>query len=148
MTLDDILKNWAEDSVIDDLNLDETSMKSARLHSKYLELYSLAKLQLKKREMQLNNLRKDKWMYYNGKMTKDELDERQWPYDPFNGMAKPLKGDMEMFYSTDPDISKLTVQIDYQKTLVEALHDIMDNIKWRHSNIKNILDWKKFTAGM
>jgi hypothetical protein len=32
--------------------------------------------------------------------------------------------------------------------MVETLQDIMDNIKWRHSNIRNIIDWKKFTAGM
>jgi hypothetical protein len=62
-------------------------------------------------------------------------------------MAKPMKGDMDMFYSTDSDISKLVAQIDYQKVIVETLQDIMDNIKWRHSNIKNIIDFKKFTSG-
>ena len=148
MTLDDVLKTWAEDSVIDEVMIDETSIKTAKLHSKYLELFSLAKLQLKRRESQLVSLKKDKWMYYNGKMTKEDMDERGWKYDPFNGMAKPLKGDMDLFYATDSDISKLSAQIDYQKVLVDTLQDIMDNIKWRHSNIRNIIDWKKFTAGM
>ena len=147
MTLDDILKDWKEDSIIDDINLDETSMKSAKLHAKYLEIFSISKLQLKRRESQLIALKKDKWLYYNGKMTKADMDERQWKYDPFDGMAKPMKGDMDMFYSTDSDISKLVAQIDYQKVIVETLQDIMDNIKWRHSNIKNIIDFKKFTSG-
>jgi hypothetical protein len=148
MQLDEILKLWEADSKIDEVNLDESSVKSAALHSKYLELYSLAKLALKKKELSMANLRKDKWLYYNAKMTKEEMDERGWAYDPFNGMSKPLKSDMDMFYTTDPDIIKLQGQIEYQATIVEALKDIMDNIKWRHTTIKNIIDWKRFTSGI
>ena len=147
MQLEDILKLWETDSVIDDVNLDETSIKGARLHSKYLELYSIAKLNLKKKELNMAHLRKDKWLYYNGKMSKEEMDARGWPYDPFSGMAKPLKSDMELFYSTDTDTMKLQGQIEYQCTIVEALKDIMDNIKWRHATIKNIITWKQFVSG-
>jgi hypothetical protein len=63
-------------------------------------------------------------------------------------MSKPLKSDMDMFYSTDPDIIKLQGQIEYQVTIVETLKDIMDNIKWRHTVIKNIIDFKRFTSGI
>jgi len=147
MQLEDILKLWETDSVIDDVNLDETSIKGARLHSKYLELYSIAKLNLKKKELNMAHLRKDKWLYYNGKMSKEEMDARGWPYDPFSGMAKPLKSDMELFYSTDTDTMKLQGQIEYQCTIVEALKDIMDNIKWRHTTIKNIIDHRRFVSG-
>ena len=146
MQLEDILKLWETDSVIDDVNLDETSIKGARLHSKYLELYSIAKLNLKKKELNMAHLRKDKWLYYNGKMSKEEMDARGWPYDPFSGMAKPLKSDMELFYSTDTDTMKLQGQIEYQCTIVEALKDIMYNIKWRHATIKNIITWKHFVS--
>jgi hypothetical protein len=148
LQLEDILKLWETDSVIDEINLDETSVKSASLHSKYLELYSIAKLNLKKKELAMAHLRKDKWLYYNGKMTKEEMDANGWSYDPFAGMSKPLKSDMEMFYSTDSDIMKLQGQIEYQSTIVETLKDIMDNIKWRHTTIKNIIDWKRFTSGV
>lgn len=145
--LEDILKLWETDSIIDETNLDETSIKSARLHSKYLELYSIAKLSLKKKELTMAHLRKDKWLYYNGKMTKEQLDKNGWPYDPFSGMAKPLKGDMELFYTTDSDVMRLRAQIEYQETIVEALKDIMDNIKWRHTTIKNIIDHRRFVSG-
>jgi hypothetical protein len=147
MTLDTILTLWKEDSKIDDVNLDVTSIASASLHSKYLELYSIAKLRYKKKDLEMAVLKKDKWLYYNGKMTKEDMDSRGWNYDPFAGMAKPLKSDMEMFYETDPDISKLRLTMDYQQTVVDALKDILDNIKWRHSTIKNILDFRRFTSG-
>ena len=148
MTLDDILKMWTEDSKIDEINLDVTSMKSAQLHAKYLELYSLSKLQFKKGELSMAVLKKDKWLYYNGKMSKEDIDSRGWSYDPFAGMAKPLKSDMDLFYETDADISKLKMKLDYQQTIVESLKDILDNIKWRHTHIKNMIDFRRFTAGV
>ena len=147
MTLDEILTLWKQDSKIDEAHLDVTSILCASLHSKYLELYSIAKLRGKKKDLEMAILKKDKWLYYNGKMSKEDMDSRGWNYDPFAGMAKPLKSDMDMFYETDVDISKLRLTMDYQQTIVDTLKDILDNIKWRHSTIKNIITWKQFTSG-
>ena len=138
---------WEADSVIDEINLDETSIKSAKLHAKYLQLLSIAKLRLKKKEMEFDAVKKDKWLYFEGKMTKDQMDERGWKYDPFDGGTKPMKSNMDYYYKSDSDLTRLQSQIDYQKTLIDTLIDIMDNIKWRHQNIRNIIDWKRFTAG-
>ena len=148
MTLDDILQMWKKDAVIDDILLDEETKKSANLHAKYLEIFSLHKLELKKKEIQMDALKKDKWRYYNGKMTQEEMDKNNWKYDPFDGGTKPLKSDMDMYYTTDEDMVKLKAQIDYQKTIIETLEEIMGNIRWRHTHVKNILDFKKFTSGM
>lgn len=147
MLLDDILNEWKKDGAIEDNNLDGTTVKTAVLHGKYLELFSIAKLQLKRKDAELAELKKDKWLYYTGKMTKEDMDERGWPYDPFNGGTKPLKSDLDMYYASDPDIKKLCAQIDYQKTIVEALDEILATIRWRHQAIRNILDFKKFVAG-
>ena len=148
MTLDDILQMWKKDVAIDDILLDEETKKSANLHAKYLEIFSLHKLELKKKEIQMDALKKDKWRYYNGKMTQEEMDKNNWKYDPFDGGTKPLKSDMDMYYNTDTDMVKLKAQIDYQKTIIETLEEIMGNIRWRHTHVKNILDFKKFTSGM
>ena len=148
MILDEILKMWSEDVKIDDLNLDEETTKSAKLHSKYLELFTLAKLQLKRNETEMNKLRKNKWLYFSGKMTKEEMDKLGWQYDPFNGMTKPLKSDLDMYYNSDEDIIRVAGKIDYQKMMVEVLEEIMNNLRWRHTNIKNILEFKKFTSGV
>jgi len=148
MDLNNILIMWKKDAVIDDICLDEETIKSSKLHAKYLELFSMAKLMLKKKEMEHGSTKKDKWLYYTGKMTKDDMDSRGWKYDPFDGMSKPMKSDMDMYYSTDEDLVKIKAQVDYQKTIIETLEEIMSNIRWRHTHIKNILDFKKFTSGM
>lgn len=148
MDVEELLRQWANDSKISENALDETTLRTAVLHSKYLELYTLAKLRLKKKELDLAILKKDKWLYYNGKMTKEEMDERGWQYDPFNGMNKPLKGDMEMYYNTDSDIAATKMQAEYIGVYLDTCKEILDTLRWRHQNIKNILDFKKFQAGV
>jgi len=147
VNLEDILEMWKKDSPIDEMNLDAASIQSAKLHSKYLELLSITKLLQRRREMEFKILLKDKWLWYNGKMTKAEQDERGWGYDPMSGL-KVLKGDMDYFYNSDPQIQLAQSQIEYIKTTIEALTDIMENIKWRHQNIKNMIDWRRFTSGV
>lgn len=148
MSLNDILESWKKDSVIDDSALDEDTVKTSKLHAKYLEIYSLSKLQLRKKEFDLEKIKKDKWLYYTGKMTKSDMDARGWAYDPFQGMSKPLKSEMSMYYETDEDLVKVKAGIDYQKSIIDTLEEIMNNIRWRHSHIKNIIEFRKFTSGM
>jgi hypothetical protein len=148
MDVEDLLKQWANDSKINDNALDETTLRGAMLHSKYLELYTIAKLRLKKKELDYAILKKDKWLYYNGKMTKDEMDSRGWAYDPFHGMSKPLKGDMEMYYNTDTDIAECKMGIEYISVYVDTCKEILDTLRWHHQKIRNILEFKKFQAGV
>ena len=147
LQLDEIIEMWKKDSVIDEMNLDEASLKSANLHSKYLEMISIYKLQLKKREADFKVLLKNKWLWYNGKMSKDQIDDLGWEYDALNGL-KVMKGDMDYYYDSDPHIQEAQAKIEYIKTIIETLKEIMDNIKWRHQSIKNAIDWRKFTSGV
>ena len=73
---------WKEDSIIDDLKLDDTTIKMARIHSKYLELITISKMQRKKKDLDYKTLLKDKWLYYNGKLSKEQIDSFKWEYDP------------------------------------------------------------------
>ena len=144
--LEQILEMWKTDGVIDKHDLSEESIKTPKLHAKYLELLSIYKLQLKKTEGEEYVLLKDKFLYYNGKMTQEEIEDRGWEYDPFHGM-KILKGDMEQFYRSDKEIQAFQQKIEYYKTIISTLEEIIGNIKWRSNTIKNIIEWKKFEAG-
>ena len=44
LSLEDILAQWAEDAKFDENNLDSETIKTSRLHAKYLEMFSLYKL--------------------------------------------------------------------------------------------------------
>lgn len=147
LTLEDVLESWKKDAVIDELNLDETSKQTARLHAKYLELLSVTRLRLKQKEMEQKVLLRDKWLHFNGKLDKDTIDKYGWPYDPFNGL-KIMKSDMEYYFNSDPELQRQESQIAYLKTLVDTLQEIMENLKWKHQTIKNMIEWRKFTSGV
>ena len=147
MNIEEVLKMWKEDSIIDDLKLDDTTVKLARVHSKYLELITIAKMRRKKKDLDYKTLLKDKWLYYNGKLSKEQIDIFKWEYDPFGGLNKPLKGDMNYYYDADTDIQKAQAALEYDKVLIETLEEIMNTIRWRHQNIGNIIKWRSFEAG-
>lgn len=146
MNLESVLEMWKKDAEIDQFNLDETSRQTPALHAKYLEFLSIAKLQLKKAEMDQKKLLKDKWLYYNGKMDAEAIEEKGWEFDPFNGL-KVLKGEMDYYYDADIDIQRSEEKIEYFKTYIDTLMEIVNTLKWRHSTVKNIIDWRKFEAG-
>ena len=146
MDLKTILDEWKGDCEISELHLDETSREVPILHSKYLDKLMNAKLILKKCEFEQKLLLKQKWLYYNGKMDKDEIEKLEWDPDPFDGL-KILKGEMNYYYDADPEIQKSEEKIQYYKTIVDTLIEIIDNLKWRHQTISNIIKWKQFQSG-
>ena len=146
LDLEAILTMWREDSEISEFNLDEESRKTPSLHTKYLEIHSLTKLRLKKAELDQKTLLKDKWLYYNGKMDEETIREKGWNFDPFNGL-KVLKGDMDHYYDADTDIQQSEERIAYYKTIIDTLDEIINNLRWRHSIIKNMIDWRRFESG-
>tara|TARA_R100000231_G_C5297747_1_gene156606 strand:+ start:329 stop:772 length:444 start_codon:yes stop_codon:yes gene_type:complete len=146
MNLESVLEMWKKDSEIPQYNLDETSRQTPTLHAKYMEFMSIARLQMKKAEMEQKTLLKKKWLYYNGKMTQEQIEKEGWDFDPFEGL-KVLKGEMDYYYDADSDIQKSEEKITYYKTYIETLTEIINVLKWRHSTIKNIIDWRRFEAG-
>lgn len=146
INLESILSDWETDCQIDESNLSRTSVNTAKLHAKYLQLLSVNKLQFKKADLKQKTLLKDKWLYYNNKMSQEEIESKGWEYDPFKGL-KIMKGDMNHYYDSDIDIQKSEELLTYYKTLVETLQEIVTSLNWRHQTIGNIIKWKQFEAG-
>ena len=146
MNLEKILAEWRSENAIDEYHLDETSRDTPILHGKYLEYLSTAKLQLKRAEFKQKTLLKQKWLYHNGKMDAKQLIELGWEPDPFDGL-KVLKGEMEYYYDADPEIQKSEELIQYYKTIIETLQEIINNLNWRHQTISNMIKWKQFESG-
>jgi len=147
VNIEEVLKMWKDDSVIDEFKLDDVTIKTARMHSKYLELITIAKMSRKKRDFEYKTLLKDKWLYYEGKLSREQIDEFGWVYDPYKGLNKPLKGQMNYYYDADSDIQKMQALTEYDKVLIETLEEIMNTIRWRHQNIGNIIKWRAFESG-
>jgi c-di-GMP-related signal transduction protein len=146
LDLESILSEWKDDCQIPQHQLDEVSRSTPSLHAKYLQYLSLTKLQLKRAEHSQKNLLLQKWKYYNGKMSEDELKQTGWDLDPFDGL-RILKGEMDYYYDSDPEIQKSEEKMEYYKTIISTLTEIVDSLKWRHQTIGNIIKWRQFEAG-
>ena len=144
--LSDIQEMWKKDCLIDDIELDASSLQVPKLHAKYSEILSNQKLIQIRYEQQLKTLQKDKWLWYTGKLDQDTIQKKNWDYDPFNGLTI-LKSDYDKFFGADRDIQKAIEKMEYCRIVVEYLQDIVSQLTWRHQTIKNIIEWRKFMAG-
>jgi hypothetical protein len=79
-------------------------------------------------------------------MDQETVKEKGWTPDPFDGL-KILKGEMDYYYDSDPEIQRSEEKIQYLKTVIDTLTEIIDNLKWRHQTISNMIRWKQFESG-
>jgi hypothetical protein len=102
------------------------------------------KLKLTKHRAEFHALRRLKIRYYNGELSREELQEHDW--DQYQGI-KPIKSVQDDLLHGDDDLIKMTVRISYLEDMVYACESIMKSISGRGWDIKNSIEWKKFISG-
>jgi hypothetical protein len=145
MKLSDLQQSWAEDCKIDELNLGKESARTPNLHAKYLNFLTSTRLNLRKAESEYFNLRRLKYKYYRGELTHEELTDTGWLQWQGN---KPLKNEMDEFLQCDKDLIELQDKIEYFKTVLYQLEQVIRSLNSRTWDIKNCIEWNKFTSGM
>ena len=132
------------DIKINENDLNTESLNTPQLHNKYLVIYENSKLELEKLEFQEKILKRDKWLYYTGKMGDDDLKRNNW--DAFEHNI--LKTDIPMFLDADIDLQKIRAKISLQTSLVSYVEQVIKIITGRQWNIKSAIEWIKFTQGI
>jgi len=145
MVIDEVITMWEQDCIIEEKDLGRSSTDTAKLHAKYLRLLSDAKLRKAKLHADLSSMRKLKFRYYRGELTKAELTTLGWDQWQY---SKPLKAEMDEFLKGDEDIAKIQTRLSYIENMVEVLESIMTQIKARDWQIKNAISWRQFMAGV
>ena len=64
---------------------------------------------------------------------------------PFN--LKILKTDIDKYMDADPELVKLKQKVEYVSTVIDFLESTIKQISNRGFQIKNAIDWRKFTSG-
>jgi len=145
MKLNEIQEMWIKDSAIDETDLGRASAGTPKLHAKYLQLLTNQRLNTRKAESDYLRMRRTKWRYYRGEMTQAELDELNW--NQWQGV-KPLKNELDEFLNTDSDLIQLQDRLEYHRAVFSLLEGILKSIHSRTWDIKNSIEWTKFTNGM
>ena len=145
LTLNELQEMWKEDCKIDELNLGQESTRIPELHSKYLNHLTTLRLQCRRAQSDLFSMRRLKWKYYRGELDQKELNDLGW--DQYLGNA-PLNNQMNDFLDTDEDVIKLTDKLEYLNTCMSLCEGAMKSINSRSFDIKNAIEWTKFTNGL
>ena len=145
MTLEELMEQWGQDSKIDDNHLGEASTNSPNLHSKYINIIVSYKLKLAKTRGDYNMLRKNKFRYYRGELSRQELEDLGW--QQWQGV-KPLKNEMDEFLQGDGELVQMEQKVEYLNTIVYFLEEVLKQIRQRDWQIRTAVDWKKFLVGM
>ena len=140
MTLEELQEQVDKDLKINDTELDLESLKTPQLHNKYLKEYNNFKLLLSRAESDYKILKRVKWEYYTGKASPKVYQEK-----PFN--LKIMKSDIDKYLESDEDIIKAKQKIDYLETVVNYLDRTLKIISGRDWQIRNSIEWRKFTSG-
>lgn len=141
MDLETINQMWSNDSKIDDVMLDQSSIKIPQLHQKYLSLLTEFNLLRKKKSQDLKKLQHKKWLYYSGKAAPEEYEDK-----PFN--YKVMKSDVPNWVAVDDDICKVEMQLDYYDAVIKTLEEILKQVHQLSYNIKNAIQWRSFVGGV
>ena len=139
MNLETIQEMWEKDSKIDDVMLDESSLKIPQLHQKYLTLYNEFSLLSKKTDHQLKTLQHKKWLYYSGKEVPEDA-------EPFP--HKVIKSDVFNWMGVDQDIQKIEMKVEYYKVILNALSEILKQVHQMTYHIKQCIEWRRFVNGV
>ena len=140
--LDTIQKMWEEDSKIDVDNLHTESLNIPSLHAKYFDIYNNIILLKKKAEQQKKNIRHERYEYFTGKADPDVYVE-----NPFPKKIRD-KETLQKYLDADEKLSSVCLKVEYYDTMLNYLESILKVIQNRTYQIKNAIEFIRFTAGL
>jgi hypothetical protein len=140
--LEKIQEMWEKDSKIDVDNLHIESLNVPILHSKYFEIYNTILLLRKKAEQQKRNIRHERYEYYSGKS-----DPEVYVDNPFPKKIRD-KDTMQKYLDADEKLSQVSLKVEYYDVMLSYIEDILKMIHNRTYQIKNSIDYMKFSSGM
>jgi len=141
-TIEQILKLWESDAVIDQTEPSKELIRIPTIHSKYLGILTKHKIASKKAHFDYLRMRKIKWEYFTGKLSQEELEEYGW--EPFQFA---LKSDITTYLEADKDLIKLLEKKVYHDEAVSVVESIMSELKQRTWQLRSFIDYEKFIGG-
>lgn len=143
-TLEQILKHWDSDSVIDSTEPGRELLKIPTLHNKYLKILVKHRLAVKKINFDYSKLRKIKEEYYNGSLSKEELDEYGW--EPFLLNIKTKMG-VEKYLESDTDLIRILEKKIHHDEAISVCESILQELKSRTFQLRDYISWERFIGG-
>jgi hypothetical protein len=144
MNIDEIKNQFVNDCKFDPTQLDVESLRTHDLFSKYGKIYHDERLVLHKLKSKLALERKLRWEYYTGKI--DPAIEKARGWKPFG--YKVLRNEVDMYLEADEILLEIQDRIALQEEKVRMIEGIIKTIHGRQWDIRNAIEWKKWSSGI
>lgn len=129
-----IIEEWRADADLGE-DLFEAARNIPILHSKWIDKYLRVQLLKKEKEYEYDRLYKQKYSFYMGR-------EETAPDE------KIMKTEVQTYIKGDEEIIKVRAMADYYEKLEGTLKEILNNINNRSFQIKNAIDWLRYSRGI
>lgn len=144
MKTDELINEWERDSEIDKTELGKESLRIPQLHSKYLKEFYLAKSMHVKLNADYKALYRIKHQYYQGILSKEELEQHGWEPQPL----KILKSDIPVYMESDEELQTMQTKIQLTEDKIGLIENIIRTLNNRGYLLKNCIEWEKFKMGL
>ena len=142
MSLMSLLEEWHKDAKIDSTEPGNELLKNPNLHAKYAEQLSRHSLALKGQRQQYAIQKRFKLDYYNGRLTRDQLEKAGLA--PFQFV---LKQDIGTYIEADEDLQKIEKKISTHEEAITFLTSVIKAINNRSYDLRGYIEWVKYIQG-
>lgn len=145
--LDELMTMWSQDSKVDETKLGEEVIKTANLHSKYLNIMTKNRLKSKVQELNFNKEKIFKIKYYSGHFNNSEdmkmLEERG--LEPIQ--EKILKNQIQSYLDSDQTLIDILLKKAMYDEIVAYCEEVLKALANRGYAINASIKWNIFTSG-
>lgn len=142
VSLNDLMREWSLDKIVDGTELEKEILKISYLHGKYLNIMSHHRVLFHKMEADykmMKGLRED---YYQGHLTKEEMEERGW--EPIQHVLTNPQVARKL--DTDSELNKLLLKRVAHGEIVEYCQDVLKSLNSRTWDLGNVIKYRQLTG--
>jgi len=143
VNIENLMKEWTEDTRIDSSSMEKELLKISSLHGKYLNIMSHHRHMIRKLEADYKIKKGLKEDYYSGRLSHDELVEYGW--EPMQFVLSDPKVSRKL--DTDKELITLLLKRVTHEEIVEYCESVLKSLNSRTYDLGNYVKYQQLTLG-
>jgi hypothetical protein len=143
VNIDDLMKEWSQDKVIDATSMEKELLKISHLHGKYLNVMSFHRHLLRKMEIDYKNMKGLREDYYHGRLTQDELETHGWE----QWQTRLSNPEIARKLDTDTELNKMLLKRVAHEEIVFYCENVLKSLHNRTWDLGNFVKYQQLTSG-
>jgi len=141
--LDEILKHWDIDCIMDETKISTELVNIPKLHAKYIRFLNGHKLSALRKKFEYDKMKEIRSAYYLGHLDQETLDAHDW--NQFD--IHVSKAGLDRYINSDDILINLLRGKVYHEQAVYVCESILTELKNRSWQLKTLVDYEKLQSG-